>query len=109
MKKYLIIVSLFVVFLGIGYYFYYFDGSLYVPQKEEKKEPFVVKGVTLESSQAGFHRRELSIDKDTYLDWMGKMAEMGVNTIRVKAVMDADFYEALAYHNLHSSDTLYLM
>ena len=38
MKKYLIIVSLFVVFLGIGYYFYYFDGSLYVPQKEEKKE-----------------------------------------------------------------------
>ncbi len=29
MKKYLIIVSLFVVFLGIGYYFYYFDGSLY--------------------------------------------------------------------------------
>ena len=130
MKKYLIIVSLFVVFLGIGYYFYYFDGSLYVPQKEEKKEvhyafqvqgqeliqtsskkkePFIVKGVTLESSQAGFHRQELSIDKDTYLDWMGKMAEMGVNTIRVRAVMDADFYEALAYHNLHSSDTLYLM
>ncbi|WP_156010849.1 hypothetical protein [Streptococcus ruminantium] len=130
MKKYLIVVSLLTALLSIGYYFYYFDGSLYLPQMysdsqiqytfqiqnqkliqktKQGNSPFIVKGVNMGSGIAGYHENDFAIGKERYLSWMQKISEMGANTIRVKSIMDVAFYEALDEHNNRSKYPLYLL
>ncbi|MBP2622323.1 hypothetical protein [Streptococcus oricebi] len=129
MKKYLLLVCALTLLSGGIYYLIYFDGSLYLPKGQEGravqtnfqikgrqiqassqgKEPFTVKGVDIESSLAGHHNNEFAIGKKKYLDWLQKIAAMGANTIRVKTIMDVDFYEALAEHNKKAPSPLYLL
>ncbi|VTS99635.1 Uncharacterised protein [Streptococcus dysgalactiae] len=82
MKKYLSIVGLLTLLLSLTYYFYYFDGSLYLPNhlfgksaktnfqvkgrniyQQQTASFFEVKGVDLEPSFAGYHQNELSLKK----------------------------------------------
>ncbi|HEM3180323.1 hypothetical protein [Streptococcus suis] len=130
MKKYLIVVSILVCILTVGYYLYYFDGSLYIPKvySEETinytfqvrnqelvrktkggEHPFIVKGVTIDSGIAGYHQNDFAIGEKRYLSWMKSISDMGANTIRVKTIMDVDFYVALDKHNRQSDKPLYLL
>lgn len=88
MKKYLSIVALLTILFSSIYYLYYFDGSLYLPKgllKENTRtnfvvkgdtvlhkptnKPFVVKGVDVESSLAGYHHNDFPITQKTYREW----------------------------------------
>lgn len=130
MKKYLTVVSLLTLVLFGLYYLYYFDGSLYLPnltkpedytlnfrlegrklyrQSEKLSEPFEVRGVDLESSTAGHHANDFALHLDDYLSWFHKISDMGANTIRVKTVMNVDFYDALLEFNRYSNHPLYLL
>ncbi|WP_303973669.1 hypothetical protein [Streptococcus merionis] len=120
MKRYLSFVGLLTLCLMLGYYFYYFDGSLYLSHQKDQTNlninfktqnrqimqvkdgqdtPFLVKGVDLESSYPGYHHNEFAIGKKRYQEWLDQIAEMGANTIRVKTLMDVAFYDALHAHN----------
>lgn len=128
MKKYLSIVGLLTFLLSFSYYFYYFDGSLYLPNRLFEKsietnfqvkgksiyhsqsgKPFQVKGVDLESSLAGYHQNEFPIEEATYRKWFREIAAMGANTIRVKVPMNVAFYDALYHHNREEKTPLYLL
>ncbi|MGT2832915.1 hypothetical protein [Streptococcus halotolerans] len=128
MKRYLSIVGLLTIVLSFSYYFYYFDGSLYLPNglfeksiktnfqvkgkhicQTQSGQPFQVKGVDLESSLAGYHQNEFPIDEATYRKWFRKITAMGANTIRVKMPMNVAFYDALYHHNREEDIPLYLL
>lgn len=128
MKKYLSIVGLLTFLISVTYYFYYFDGSLYLPnglygksvetnfQVKGKRiihlhsgEDFQVRGVDMESSFAGYHQNEFPIDEATYREWFHEIAAMGANTIRVKVPMNVAFYDAFYRHNQEEKSPLYLL
>lgn len=128
MKKYLSIVGLLTLLLSLTYYFYYFDGSLYLPNhlfgksaktnfqvkgrniyQQQTASFFEVKGVDLEPSFAGYHQNEFSIEEATYRQWFRDIAAMGANTIRVKVPMNVAFYDALYHHNKEEKTPLYLL
>lgn len=113
MKKYLSIVALLTILFSSIYYLYYFDGSLYLPKgllKENTRtnfvvkgdtvlhkptnKPFVVKGVDVESSLAGYHHNDFPITQKTYREWFHLISNMGANTVRVKVPMNVAFYDA---------------
>ncbi|HEN5972045.1 TPA: hypothetical protein U7D18_001775 [Streptococcus agalactiae] len=128
MKKYLSIVALLTILFSSIYYLYYFDGSLYLPKgllKENTRtnfvvkgdtvlhkptnKPFVVKGVDVESSLAGYHHNDFPITQKTYREWFHLISNMGANTVRVKVPMNVAFYDALYHHNKESKRPLYLL
>lgn len=128
MKKYLGIVGLLTLLLSLTYYFYYFDGSLYLPNhlfgksaktnfqvkgrniyQQQTASFFEVRGVDLEPSFAGYHQNEFSIEEATYRQWFRDIAAMGANTIRVKVPMNVAFYDALYHHNKEEKTPLYLL
>ncbi|MCC9928263.1 hypothetical protein HK135_02935, partial [Streptococcus agalactiae] len=72
-------------------------------------KPFVVKGVDVESSLAGYHHNDFPITQKTYREWFHLISNMGANTVRVKVPMNVAFYDALYHHNKASKRPLYLL
>ena len=62
-------------------------------------EPFFIRGVNLGAALPGKFPSEFP-DADTYVKWIGEMAEMKVNTIRLYTIHPPHFYDALRAHNL---------
>src|SRR3712207_2715474 len=104
MKKYLIFVGLLLSVIGLSYYCCDIDGRLYLPVSnqsairtsfyakdkriyDQKGSPYLIKGVDVESSIAGYRQRDLSVDEKTYYRWFKQIAAMGANTIRVRVIM----------------------
>ena len=56
--------------------------------------PFYVKGVNLGAALPGRHPSEFP-DSVTYARWMGQMAEMNANAVRVYTIHPPEFYQAL--------------
>lgn len=72
-------------------------------------EEFVIRGVHMDSTLPGHWATDYAIDEETYLRWFSQIADMGANTIRLSAIMDQDFYDALYAFNLDREDPLYLL
>lgn len=70
--------------------------------------PFFVKGINLGAALPGRHPSEFP-DKATYAGWIGEMAELGVNAIRVYTIHPPGFYEALAEHNAKAAKPIWLI
>lgn len=64
-----------------------------------KWQQVVVKGVNIGIALPGRWFTEFPADKRVYLDWFKQIAAMNANTIRVYALWDPAFYEALAEFN----------
>ncbi|HEL0577193.1 TPA: hypothetical protein TU245_000228 [Streptococcus equi subsp. zooepidemicus] len=126
MKKYLIFVGLLLSVIGLSYYCCDIDGRLYLPVSnqsvirtvfytkdkriyDQKGSPYLIKGVDVESSIAGYRQRDLSVDEKTYYRWFKQIAAMGANTIRVRVIMPVTFYHALSRYNDRASHPLYLL
>lgn len=60
--------------------------------------PFYVRGVNLGAALPGRHASQFP-DSATYARWIGEMADMGANAVRVYTIHPPHFYAALAAHN----------
>ncbi len=71
---------------------------LSVYENGEWKDIFL-KGVNLGVAVPGKFPAEFPLDKELYLGWLGRIAEMNANTIRVYTLLPPVFYKALKEHN----------
>jgi peptidoglycan/xylan/chitin deacetylase (PgdA/CDA1 family) len=73
-------------------------------------EKIFLKGVNLGVAIPGKFPAEFALTFDEYLNWMMKIGEMNANVVRVYTILPPEFYEALAFYNLHHFDRpLYIM
>jgi len=70
--------------------------------------PFFIKGINLGAALPGKYPSQFP-DKATYAGWIGEMAELGVNAIRVYTIHPPGFYEALAEHNAKAAKPIWLI
>ena len=111
MKKFLI-----VVFLFIGLYFLYdfayYRWGIYFPsnqklevisytdtdniyiRKKDKFDKLTVKGVNVGSFFPNHYITDYSVNYDTYYKWLEQISAMGANVVRINTVYNDDFYNA---------------
>ena len=70
--------------------------------------PFFIKGMNLGAALPGRYPSQFP-DKATYAGWIGEMAELGVNAIRVYTIHPPGFYEALAEYNAKAAKPIWLI
>jgi len=81
------------------------DGNL-----DNKWENLYLKGVNLGVAMPGYFPVEFSLTFKNYLEWFRQIGEMNSNVIRVYTILPPEFYDALAYYNLHyQNKKLYLI
>lgn len=80
-----------------------------IKNKEGQYEPFVIKGVDLPSSIAGYYSTDYAIDKKTYIKWFKQIQDMGANTIRSYTIYNDTFYNAFYEYNINNENPLYLI
>jgi hypothetical protein len=72
--------------------------------------PFFMKGVNLGLALPGRFPSEAPTDTALYARWLGQIAAMHANTLRVYTILPPEFYRALRAHNLaHPATPLYLV
>lgn len=82
------------------------EGKLYL---NNEQIPFEIKGVELNSSYPGHNFSDYEIEKEKYMEWLGKIQEMGANTIKLSNRLNPEFYEALYEYNTENDVPLYLI
>jgi hypothetical protein len=91
----------------------YFKGLKTKYLEDEKLlvwEELFLKGVNLGVAVPGKFPAEFSLNFDEYLEWIRMIGEMNANVIRIYTILPPDFYDALAYYNLHYfNKPVYLM
>lgn len=124
MKRFLgIALCLFV--LAVGGYFLVFQSNIPVPNIlgsageapltvrdgafMRGDEPVTLRGVEISSFVPGHTFSEYVPDEADYLRWLGKIADMGANTVETPQLMDDDFYNALYAFNTTHETPLYLL
>ena len=72
--------------------------------------PFWIKGINLGAALPGRFPSEFPRDSTLYADWLGLMAGMNANTVRLYTILPPEFYRALRGWNLsHPDSTLWLV
>jgi tetratricopeptide (TPR) repeat protein len=61
--------------------------------------PLFVKGINLGAALPGRFPAQFPRDKALYARWLGQMADMGANVVRLYTLLPPEFYEALHEHN----------
>ncbi|MCH4886630.1 hypothetical protein EZV73_03575 [Acidaminobacter sp. JC074] len=72
-------------------------------------EIFIPNGVTLTATQPGVIPSGNEVTHERYVEWFGLMQEMGLNTVKVDALMPGKFYEAFLEYNQSVDQPLYLL
>lgn len=72
-------------------------------------EKMVIKGVNMGMAKPGLWPGEAGITFEEYYRWMGQIADMGANTLRVYTIHPPEFYQALWLHNQNAPKPLYVM
>ncbi|HNW98823.1 MAG TPA: polysaccharide deacetylase family protein [Bacteroidales bacterium] len=73
-------------------------------------ESLYLKGVNIGVAMPGYFPVEFSLKFNDYLKWFKQIGEMNSNVIRVYTILPPEFYDALAYYNLHNQNKkLYLI
>lgn len=94
--------------------------SLTVPFKTEDRqllrlneageyEPFSMRCVEVSASMPGYFSTQFMPTAKDYGRWLQAIGEMGANTVKVRTVMDSDFYRALDDYNRSAAQPLYLL
>ncbi len=128
MKRFLIILSIGIVFSFLAFYLVFIEGfyisfknidtviSYKTGQKEILRKnsdgsfsPFKIKGVNISSSLPGSYARQFAPQREDYLRWLTQISQMGANTVRTPEIMDSDFYNALFEFNEGNPNPIYLI
>lgn len=127
MKKYIITVSVIIMFFlmfDIAYYhlgwhipfgdnepwcFVKTDGKSILLKSDDKFKEFEIKGVNLGSAVPGQWAADYAVDEDSYLRWFKQIQAMGANTIRVYGVQSDVFYNAFYKYNQNNKNPIYLL
>ena len=128
MKKFILFLTSLLFVAGGLYYVYYFEGfyvdlhpnapvevlfsndnEKFLSHRKNQTEKLTIKGVVIESTLPGFYFSDYKIDKETYEEYFKDISNMGANTLRVKMIMNPDFYEALLEFNEKTESPLYLI
>lgn len=129
MKKFIIVVTLFIVlYLGWDYAYYqlgwYVDFNpnqkvssmmsvegkkIFQTMPDGQKKEFEIRGVDMGVGMPGEWATDFAIDKESYMRWFEQIQAMGANTIRVYIVQSPAFYEAFYEYNKDRKDPLYLL
>ena len=76
----------------------------------EDYTPIFLKGMNLGSGVPGTHPGELAITSDQYAEWLSRMGEMGINSLRVYTLHYPRFYEAVYnYNTSQPSKPIYIL
>lgn len=78
--------------------------SRFEVRSEAEWRPFYVRGVNLGAALPGRFPSQFP-DERTYKTWLERMAEMGVNAVRLYTIHPPGFYRALARHNGRHPET----
>jgi len=62
--------------------------------------PIFVKGVNLGAALPGKYPAEFPRGQQIYAEWLGQMADMGANAVRLYTLLPPEFYRALREHNV---------
>ncbi|MGL4876120.1 MAG: hypothetical protein ACRC30_15885 [Clostridium sp.] len=76
---------------------------------DKKWEPFLIKGMNLTAAPPGSTPAEENLSKEEFAKWINEMGAMGVNVIRVNALMSENFYVALDNYNKTHKNTIYVL
>jgi hypothetical protein len=72
--------------------------------------PFYIKGINLGAALPGKFPSEFPADSATYARWIGQMAGMDANTVRLYTILPPEFYRALrAWNRTHPARVLWLI
>lgn len=85
-------------------------GSIEVPTRAGKRylevrqadgtwQPLFIKGVNLGVTLPGRFASEFPTDEKLYREWLGSIASLGANSIRLYTLLPPAFYRALDWHN----------
>ena len=74
-------------------------GFLEIRTVDDSYAPIYVKGVNLGTALPGRYPTEFPRDTAVYLNWLDRMARLGMNAVRVYTLLPPEFYKALATHN----------
>ena len=78
--------------------------------KNERWKRIYVAGVDIGPATPGHFASEPPTEVSVYLDWLGKIGEMGANCVRAYNILPPAFYQALKQHNQSpDSAKLYLI
>lgn len=67
--------------------------------EEKTNEPFLVKGVDVDSFVPGYYDTDHAVSKQKYMEWFEQIADMNANTVRAVRIYDPDFYNAFYEFN----------
>lgn len=129
MKRFIALMLVLGAFLLAAWYLVYVEGvylsptetqSLSIPFSAQGKElmhredngsytSFTMRCVEVSSSMPGAYASEYAAGEKDYLRWLEAIADMGANTVKVRTVMDDDFYNALYTYNTTHEVPLYLL
>jgi len=80
--------------------YFYARGDYFWRQKDgDEPSPLFIKGVNIGFALPGKYPSEFPEDEKLYEEWLGLIAEMGANTVRVYTILPPAFYRALYRHN----------
>lgn len=88
---------------------FYVEGDVIYHKQESEKQPFVIRGVEVESSYGPQRGADFTIPEDKWMEWFSEIQEMGANTIRASTVYDDQFYNAFYEYNQDNDQPLYLL
>jgi hypothetical protein len=88
---------------------FYIDGQQIYQKNDSSDAPFFIKGVNLGAALPGKTFTEFPMDKNIYKNWLGQMAALNVNTVRVYTLLPPSFYQALYEFNDDRDKPIYLL
>lgn len=88
---------------------FYVDGKKIYQSKVNNDEPFIIKGVEVDSSYGPNRGSDFIVDEDTWSQWFELIQQMGANTIKATNVLDDQFYNAFYNYNNNNDQPLYLL
>jgi hypothetical protein len=75
------------------------DDYLEIRDQQGNWQPLFVKGINLGPARPGYFASEAPEDEATWETWLGMIADLGANAVRVYTLQPPAFYRALATHN----------